>query len=262
MNNSQPGISCVIITKNEERNIARCIQSVEEVADEIIVIDSYSTDRTEEICAQFKIRFVKTEWKGYSETKNFGNGLAKREYILSLDADEALSEELRTEIKLLKRKEHFSDAYLINRLTNYCGKWIKHCGWYPDTKLRLWNKSKGKWSGSIHESVIMEENSAVEKLKGNIHHYSYYTINEHIAQMIHFTDLMAENNVSKKRKISFFKLLFSPASKFFMSFFIRGGFRDGYYGLIICVLSSLATFLKYAKTYQLRRQLKSNSMNT
>ena len=256
MNNSPLKISCIIITKNEERNIGRCIESLNSVADEIIVIDSYSTDRTEEICAQFNIRFVKSEWKGYSETKNYGNSLASHEYILSLDADEALSEELRTEIKLLKNNNSIADAYFLNRLTNYCGKWIWHCGWYPDKKLRLWNRNKGKWQGRIHESVIMEEYSISGKLKGNIHHYSYYTINEHIAQMMHFTDLMAETLVNKRKKHFLFNLLVSPVIKFIVSFFIKAGFRDGYYGFIICVLSSVATFLKYAKAYQLLRSAK------
>ena len=252
MNIATTKISCVIITKNEERNIERCLKSVAEVVDEIIVVDSFSTDRTKEICEKYKVQFVQTEWKGYAETKNYGNSLVKFEYILSIDADEMLSDQLQTEIRSLKKSGELADGYLINRLTNYCGKWIRHCGWYPDRKLRLWRKDKGIWNGLIHETVDMSNDSVIKRLNKDILHYSYYSFNEHLVQMIRFTDLMAQNNVKKGKKVTLVKLLVSPTVKFIVAYFLRGGFLDGYYGFIICVLSSMATFLKYAKTYQLQ----------
>ncbi|MBN1598843.1 MAG: glycosyltransferase family 2 protein [Bacteroidales bacterium] len=243
-------ISCIVITKNEEKNIGRCLRSLDDVADEIIVLDSFSEDATEEICKQHKVRFEKIEWKGYSDTKNYGNTLASYKYILSVDADEALSEALINEIIQLKDKGFESDGYMVNRLTNYCGKWIRHCGWYPDKKLRLWNKELGKWEGYIHEEVKMKDGSRISSLKSDLLHYSYNSINDHLQQMIMFTDMMAQDLINKGRKPGILKLLVSPFVKFIKAYFLQGGFRDGFYGFVISVLSSCATFLKYAKARQ------------
>ncbi len=250
-------ISCVIITNNEERNIGRCIKSIEGLVDEIIVIDSFSTDKTEEICKEYNVKFVQMPWKGYSFAKNYGNSLAVNPYILSVDADEALSEGLKNEILNLKTHSHLiKDAYYFNRLTNYCGTWIKHCGWYPDTKLRMWKKEKGEWEGLIHEKVVLTEGSSSARFKNDLLHFSYYTINEHIQQMNYFTDLMALDNYNKGIRPNFFKIVFSPVVKFIKSYFILAGFLDGNYGLTICILSGCATFLKYAKTIELYRKSK------
>ena len=249
-------ISAVIITKNEEKNIDRCLDSLTGIADEIIVIDSYSEDNTPKICTERKVLFIQTKWMGYSETKNYANSFAKSAYILSLDADEALSEELRAELIKMKSKGFEKEAYRIKRLTNYCGKWIYHCGWYPDWKLRLWKNGKGEWKGEIHEKIELPGSVSAGKLKSDILHYSYYSINEHIRQMISFTDLMAKDYFQKNVQIGIGKLIISPTVKFFKSYFLLGGVRDGFYGLVICTLSSVATFLKYAKTIQLKKQAK------
>ena len=138
-------LSVVIITFNEERDIERCLKSVETVADEIVVVDSYSTDRTEEICKIYKARFIQHSFAGHIEQKNWAIGQASHPHILSLDSDEALDETLRQSI--LNAKENWQGAgYTMNRMTNYCGKWIRHCGWYPDQKLRLWESNKGRWT--------------------------------------------------------------------------------------------------------------------
>ena len=139
-------LSVVIITKNEDKNIGRCIESVQNIADEIVVIDSFSTDKTEEICKKHQVVFIKHAFEGHIEQKNFALTCAKYKHVLSLDADEALSEELQKSI--VQAKADFSkDGYFLNRMTNYCGKWIKHSGWYPDRKLRLFDKTKGQWGG-------------------------------------------------------------------------------------------------------------------
>jgi glycosyltransferase involved in cell wall biosynthesis len=247
-------ISAVIITKNEERNIDRCLKSLKGIADEIIVVDSFSTDKTEDICRNYRLRFIQEEWKGYAETKNYGNSLASNKFILSLDADEELSEELRDEILQHKKKGMEADAYYLNRLTNYCGRWIHHCGWYPDFKIRLWRKGSGKWEGLIHEEVKLLPGVKAVKLYGNLMHYSYYTINEHLRQMIPFTDLMAEELFIRGKRFSILKVILSPLVKFLKSYFIRGGVLDGFYGLVICSLSATASFLKYAKAYQKFRE--------
>jgi glycosyltransferase involved in cell wall biosynthesis len=240
-------ISAIIITKNEERNILRCLESLTGVADEILVIDSFSSDNTVAICESNGGRIIQKKWMGYSETKNYGITEASYDYVLSIDADEALSDTLRDHIIKLKAEGFALDAYYINRLTNYCGKWIYHCGWYPDRKLRLWRKEAGRWEGLIHEEVHMISDCTSGRLKGDLLHYSYYSINEHLLQMNHFTDLMAQSLIKQGKKVTLGKMIFSPGIKFFKSYFFNRGYKDGYYGLVICVISSFATFLKYSK---------------
>ena len=148
-------ISAVIITFNEERNVGRAIESVMEVADEIIVLDSFSTDRTEQICAQYGVKFIQKEWQGYACSKNYANNLATYKWILSLDADEELDAEMTADI-LKYKQEGFHGAYVLNRLTNYCGTWIRHSSWYPDKKVRIFDKSIAKWVGAfVHEELVL-----------------------------------------------------------------------------------------------------------
>ena len=245
------GISAVIITKNEERNIERCILSLRSVVDEIIVIDSGSVDKTEVICRKYNVRFETIQWKGYSDTKNHGNQLANYSYVLSIDADEALSLDLQKSLLQLKTKGFKYDAYSFAILTNYCGKWIRHCGWYPARKLRLWNNSKGKWIGLIHEAIVLDKDSTSFDLKGDLLHYSYYTIEDHYKQIDHYTELMALNNIEKGKKVNLFRSYISPLVKFFQSYVMRFGFLDGYYGLVVCKLSAYATYRKYRRTKEL-----------
>lgn len=250
-------LSAVIITLNEERNIARCIDSVIGVADDIVVVDSGSSDHTEAICKEKKVRFIEHKWEGYKEQKNYANSLAEYPLILSIDADEALSSDLQEAILRVK-KDHTSDGYEMNRMTNYCGKWIRHCGWYPDRKLRLFDRSKFEWGGEkIHETVILKDKDAkISRLQGDLHHYSYYSISDHIAQANHFTNLTAELAVEKGKRSGFVKIIFSPAVKFFRDYFIKLGFLDGYYGYVVCRISAQATFMKYSKIRQIRKAQK------
>ena len=242
-------LSVVIITLNEEKNIERCLKSIQAVADEIIIIDSNSTDKTLEICQKYQAKIHQQKWLGYSTQKNFGNNLSENNYVLSIDADEALSEKLSKSILKLKRKG-FSGAYQFNRLNNYCGKWIKHTSWYPDTKLRIWNKTKGKWQGDIHENIIFEKNIEVSHLKGDLLHYSYYSIREHIAQANKFSSISAQVKFEQGKKAGVFKIVFSPFFKFIKEYFIKLGFLDGIYGFTISIISAHETFLKYIKLYQ------------
>jgi glycosyltransferase involved in cell wall biosynthesis len=249
-----PKLSAVIITLNEERNIGRCIDSIKEIADDIVVVDSGSTDQTEAICAEKGARFFVHTWEGYIEQKNYANTLAEYPLILSIDADEAVSEALKGSIRKVKGDPQ-ADGYEMNRMTNYCGKWIRHSGWYPDSKLRLFHRDKIEWGGErIHESMVFKlPGVKIEKIHGDLFHYSYYTISEHITQANHFTNMTAELAVEKGRKAGLFKLIFSPWIKFIRDYFIKSGFRDGYYGYIICRISAQATFMKYAKISQLRK---------
>ena len=245
-------LSVVIITFNEELNIERCIKSVKTIADEIVVVDSFSTDKTEEICAKEVLKFIKHKFEGHIEQKNWAITQASYPHILSIDADEELSEELIKSIIEIKNNWQ-NDGYTMNRITNYCGKWIKHCGWYPDTKLRLWNSTKGKWGGiNPHDKYELNQGCTQSHLRGDLHHFSYYTIQQHIAQVNKFTDILSKAMFDKGIRSSFFKLLINPIIKFFKDYFFMLGFLDGYYGFLISRISAHATFLKYAKLKQLQ----------
>ncbi len=242
-------LSAVIITFNEERNILRCINSLKEIVDEIIVVDSFSTDKTDEICKSFGVIFIQAEWRGYSESKNFANSQANFDWILSLDADEALSDELKKSI-LSEKKRGFSGNYEFNRLTNYCGKWIKHGGWYPDKKVRLFEKEFTSWTGEIHEELIFKQSQEIKFLKGNCLHYSYYSLEQHYNQAQKFTTIAAKDLVSKGKNAPLYKLIFSPLVKFIRDYFLKLGFLDGKYGFIVARISAYATYLKYKKIRQ------------
>lgn len=247
-------ISALIITFNEENNIARCIDSLQRVADEIVVIDSFSTDRTEDICRSRGVKFIQHKFEGHIEQKNFAITQASHPRILSLDADEALSPELTESILEAKQKWNF-DGYQFNRLTNYCGKWIRYCGWYPDKKLRLWDRSAGQWGGTNpHDEFKMKPGTSVGYLKGDLLHYSYSSIRQHVHQLNYFTDIMAQEAVNKGKNATILNLIFSPWIKFVKSYFIQLGIADGYYGFIVCTLSSFATFIKYTKIIELKKR--------
>ncbi len=240
-------ISAVIIAFNEEENIGACIDSLNEVADEIIVVDSFSSDNTEKICAEKKVKFIKHKFEGYIQQKNFALNQAENNYVLSLDADERLSNELKKEI--LKKKENLLfDAYLINRLNNFCGKWIKHGAWYPDKKIRLWNKRKGIWGGTNpHDKVIMDDNTTLEVLGGNILHYTVRTREQYQKQMEKFSDIAAQSMKLEGKKSSLLKAYSSGVFAFVRSYIFRLGFLDGSEGYEIAIGYSGYTRMKYLK---------------
>lgn len=246
-------LSSVIITFNEERNIGRCIESLVGIADEIVVVDSGSTDNTEAICRSFGVKYIYHTFEGYGEQKNFAVSHCSFEYILSLDADEALSPELKETISALKNKWD-KDGYSFNRLTNYCGKWIHHCGWYPDSKLRLFKKNQGKWSESkLHEKLILNDPENCESINGDLLHFSYYSIEEHIKQVNKFTEMASKDDFKEGKRSSILLILVAPVIRFIRDYFIHLGFLDGYYGLIICRISAQASFIKYVKLYELQK---------
>lgn len=246
-----PEVSAVIITYNEERNIARCLGSLKDVADEIIVVDSHSTDGTREICESFGARFILNRWPGYTEQKNFAIAQASHDWILSLDADEALSEELRKNLLAIKENPQHS-GYYMNRMTNYCGHWVRHGSWYPDRQLRFFDRRSGRWEGEkIHERYVLKEGESPGFIQGDIHHYSYYTIEEHLAQANRFTTLTAQVAVEKGKRAGFFKMRVSPVFRFLRDFIFRLGFLDGYFGYVIARISAQAVFWKYAKIRQI-----------
>ncbi len=240
-------ISAVIITKNEERNIGRCIDSLEGVADEIVVVDSGSTDGTLAICQEKGVRVIETEWLGYAGTKNLGNDAAKGDYIFSIDSDEALTPGLKASI-LQAKQVGLSGAYSWNRLTSYCGQWIHHCGWYPDRKTRLFPKGKAKWVGAfVHETLELSPDLLTTHLSGDLLHYSYQTLQEHKERIDRYSDLLVQEMLAKGKKRSIAKLLLAPPFKFIKTYLIKRGFLDGWKGFLLSFYSAKMVYIKYRK---------------
>jgi len=245
-------LSVVIITFNEENNIKRCLESVVDVADKIYVIDSFSTDKTEAICKSFNVEFMTHKFDGHIEQKNWAKDQVDTSLILSLDADEALDKNLIQSILEIKANPVLH-GYKMNRLTNYCGKWIKHTGWYPDTKLRLWVNQKGEWTGENphDEFKLFNKESKIGFLKGDILHYSYHYLEDHDKQIEYFTTIASKAFVKNGKKPFFMQGYISGAVKFFKCYIIKLGFLDGKEGWIISKKSSYAAYLKYKKINEL-----------
>src|SRR5579864_8361270 len=238
-------ITATIITLNEERNIARAIESLR-CCDEIVVLDSGSSDRTVELAEKFGARVIESPWRGYAGQKNWAAGQASHDWILSLDADEALSEALEGEIWSLKKSGPKYDAYTMPRLAQYLGRWILHSGWYPDRKVRLYHRAKAKLVGNfVHESVHVD--GLVGHLDANLLHFTCDSLSEHLKTMDRYTTLAAEQLLATGQKITWGRLIFEPPWTFFQTYFVKLGFLDGVEGLAIANMAALYNFVKYAK---------------
>jgi len=238
-------ISATIIARDEERNIARAIESLR-CCDEIVVVDSGSVDRTVEIATELNARVIESPWRGYAGQKNYAATQAAHDWILSIDADEALSEALEADLWLLKKHGPRYDAYTMPRLAQYMGKWILHSGWHPDRKVRLYHRNHGQWVGDyVHESVTMT--GSVGHLESNLLHYTCQSFAEHLRTMDRYTTLAAEELVARKKEITVRRLLFDPLWTLFRSYVLQRGFLDGPEGVAIAYMAALYTFLKYAK---------------
>ncbi len=246
-------LSVVIITFNEEANIGRCIDSVRSIADEIIVLDSFSTDKTVDIARSKNATIHQQAFSGYIEQKNCALQLATYPFVLSLDADEAVNDKLLSAIAT-EKKEFSAQAYTMNRCSNYCGRFIRHGLWYPDKKLRLFNKSIASWGGTNpHDKIMMAAPAQTKHLQGDLLHYSYNSIEEHIQQNNRFSTISARSMWEKGKRTNWLRIIINPIWNFILGYFIRLGFLDGYYGFIIAINTAHLTFLKHIKLYQLQR---------
>jgi glycosyltransferase involved in cell wall biosynthesis len=237
-------LSVVIITFNEEKRIEKCLQSVQSLADEIVVTDSFSTDKTQQICESYGARFIQRKWTNFGDAKRFAVQSASYDYILSLDADEALSETLKTAIQNTKNR-WFADAYKFNRLNFVGNKAIRHGGWYPDCKIRLFDRRKANWTeAQVHEIIVPSINDcAVAFLQGDLLHYSFESI-ENLLQSSK-TKLYISMYAHKKRlakPVVYLKALFS----FMKSYVFKRGFLDGRAGLAVAISGMKYTYLKYS----------------
>lgn len=245
-------LSGVIITYNEARNIEKCLQSLIPVVDEILVVDSFSTDDTKIICAKYKVTFIEQKFLGYIEQKNFALAQASNDYVVSLDGDEALCTTLQNSIIKLKNSWTLN-GYYCNRFNNFCGQWIKHSDWYPNKKLRVFDRRKADWQGiNPHDRVVLHDpNDVTGYLKGDILHWTYQTYSEFNLKTEHFSTISAKAYFDLGKKASLIKIICNPSWAFFKAYFLRLGFLDGFNGFVICVQTANITFLKYTKLREL-----------
>jgi glycosyltransferase involved in cell wall biosynthesis len=245
-------VSVVVITRNEEANLPRCLSSVSWV-DEIVVVDSGSVDHTTEIAEAHRARVHHYDWRGYGAAKQYGVDQTANDWVLSLDADEALSEPLSAEIRRALDRGDGPVGYDMPRLTNFLGRWIRHCGWYPDRVVRLFRKSKGHFDGAfIHERVVLD--GQLGHLQAELLHYSYPNLETYFEKFNRYTTMGAEQAHRKGRRTSWFDLMVRPPVSFLKHYVTKQGFRDGLEGFTISVLSSAAVLAKYAKLRHLVNQ--------
>lgn len=246
-------MSLVIISLNEEANIERCIRSAPWVND-VVVLDSGSTDRTQELARALGARVMVEPFRGFRAQKQRATDLANNNWILSLDADEALSEAACLELEQFvsdEQKLNQYDGVEMPRLSFHMGRWIKHGGWYPDRQLRLFNRKSASWSrGHVHERV---EAKRIYHLKSDLLHYPFGTLSEQIRTNNEYSSLGARDLLDRGKKFSLVKLIFKPWSKFIETYFIKRGFLDGMPGFIIAVGAAYSVFLKFAKLRELEQ---------
>ena len=249
-------LSAILITLNEEAHLRRCLDSLQGVVEEIVVVDSFSTDDTEAICREYGVRFYQRTFAGFGDQKNFALDQASHDHVLSLDADEALNEALRASI--LKVKANWThDGYALSRLNCYCGHWVRHGAWYPDVKLRLWDRRQGRWNArAVHESVVLAAGATQEKLPGELLHYSVESVAAHLRQINFFTSIKARQAVAEGKKASLLKGVVKAGFRFFQDYVLRSGWRDGPYGFMIAWNSAYARLLEQMKILDAHRSQK------
>lgn len=239
-------ISVVIITSNEEKKLEAALRSVADLADEVVVVDSYSADRTFKIAKKYTSKVFQRKWTNFADQKNFANIQASNPWILSLDADERVSPELRAEILQIKETEPECSAFSFPLLGYYIGKWIRHSGWSQDRMIRLFRRDEAYWEGeSVHEKLVVK--GKIEKLKGPLHHFIFRSIADHLARINTYSEFDAQKLYIQRKKPHLSHFVFLPFFRFVKTFFLRFGFLDGFPGLVISVLSGYDIFIRYAK---------------
>ena len=249
-------VTATVITHNEAANIAAALDSVR-WADEIVVVDSESTDSTVEIARRYTDRVIVRPWPGYVAQKNFAAEQATHDWILSLDADERVPPELADEIKSSLAKGPGAAGYRIPRVTFHFGRWIRSTDWYPDYQLRLYDRRRAQWVGRyVHESVAVD--GIVLKLERELQHFAYRDVSHHLQTMDRYTTLAARQMFEDGRRASWVDILMTPRLTFFRNYILRGGFRDGMAGLVISAMNAYYVGLKFAKLWELTRNAERN----
>ena len=242
---SRPKLSVCVVAMDEERNLADCLRSAD-FADEWIVVDSHSKDRTREIAAQCGARVIERDWPGHVQQKNFALEQASHDWVLCLDADERVSPELRASILAALERGDLPAGFECARRTRYLGRWIRHGGWYPDRKLRLFRRSAGRWGGTNpHDHVHVE--GRVELLAGDLLHHSYRSLSDHLRTIDSFTTIAAKEKRAAGLRAGLLDTTLRPFGKFLRMYVLRAGFLDGWPGFAAAVSGAYYVFLKYAK---------------
>lgn len=254
MMQSSTYLSAIVITYNEARHIQKCLTGLAKVADEIVVVDSFSTDDTPAICRKNMVKFIQKPYESQIMQKQFALSLARYDHVLALDGDESLSDELIHSILKEKELEFPSKGYELNRLSLYCGKWIKHGDWFPDWKLRLWNKHQAVWAGTNPHDKVTLYTGKPKKLRGVLYHFTFESKTEHEAQVIKYAKLSAQSYYQEGRKWSVLRMIVSPVFYLLKSYLLKGGFRDGQIGWQIVRLLMREKWLKYSILRRLNRE--------
>lgn len=247
------GISVCIISYNEEAKIEDCLKSVQRVADEIVVVDSLSTDRTREISARYTDKIFEQVFLGHVEQKNFALSKAGHNWILSLDCDECLTPELEASILAIKDRLDEHDAYRVARKTFYVYRWLNYC-WYPDRKIRLFNRKTARWGGVNPHDHIETEGSDIVTLRGDLQHYSFDSISAHLKTIDSFTEIAAREIIARGKHVSLIDPFTHGLWTFIKLYFIKRGFLDGFAGFVVSLLSFMHVFVKYSKVIVQRRR--------
>jgi glycosyltransferase involved in cell wall biosynthesis len=248
-----PSISVCIISFNEEDKIEDCLKSVLPVADEIVIVDSLSSDTTLAIAEKYTDKIHHQKFLGHIEQKNLAVEKAGNDWILSLDCDERLSPELQQSILAIKDTLDHADAYCMSRKTFYIYRWLNHC-WYPDIKTRLFNRNSSRWGGTNPHDHIITDGGNVARLQGDIQHYSFDSISDHLKTINRFTEIGADELIRKNKTFTILSPITHASWTFFKLYFIKRGFLDGFAGLLVSVLSYMHVFIKYSKALIKRRQ--------
>jgi (heptosyl)LPS beta-1,4-glucosyltransferase len=248
-------LTVTVITRNEASNLEGALQSVQ-WADEIVVVDSRSTDDTAEIARRHGARVEIEEWKGYSAQRNYAAAIASHDWILALDADERVPPDLAAEIQATMRQGPAARGYRMPRVSHYLGRWIKGTDWYPDYQLRLYDRRAGQFNGRrVHESVELADGKP-GTLRHDLQHYPYRDISDHVTSIDHYTTLAAEEWFASGRRTNPLDVVLHPPAAFLRNYVLRGGFRDGTAGFLISVLNSYYVFLKILKLWELQCDLR------
>jgi len=252
---ARPTVSAIVVCYNEEKNIRDCLESLR-WCDEIVVVDSFSTDRTVEIARQYTDRVIQRPWAGYRDQKAFAHSQATRQWVMLVDSDERVTPELRDEIqRALAGDGGGYMGYAVPRLVFYLGRWWRRGGWYPDYDVRLFRRDKATWGGADpHEKILVD--GAVRRLQHPLHHFSYRNIDDHMERINRFTSISSRELRKEGGQWRLADALLRPAFRFFRSYILKRGFMDGFAGFYVAVTAAVYVFLKYAKLWEIERDEK------
>ena len=243
-------VSAIVVCFNEEERIGDCLESLR-WCDEIVVVDSFSTDRTPEICRGYTDRFIQREWAGYRDQKAFAHSQATKDWVFLVDSDERVTAELRNEVEdaLVQDNGRYA-GYAVPRLVHYLDRWWRRGGWYPDYDVRLFRRERATWGGSEpHEKILVD--GAVRRLRNPLHHYSYRNIEDHLQRINRFTSISSRESKKQGGRWRLSDALLRPAVRFFHSYVLKRGFIEGFAGFYVAVTAAVYVFLKYAKLWEL-----------